>query len=172
MKLDNIMNGKSYFGGPLDPEISSLLEDAANHFSDTGKALSSLLEAREKAPYALAVFFSLYKFYFYKNQLDLAEKTVRESLFEAAYQGGFPVEPALVETTGNPCFLDPSSPHYFYLFSSKALSFILLRQGRIDEAQSLLSELSRLDPSDRVGSSVIRDYLKGATKGASLDSVH
>ena len=89
MKLDNIMNGKSYFGGPLDPEISSLLEDAAIHFSDTGKALSSLLEAREKAPYALAVFFSLYKFYFYKTQLDLAEKTVRESLFEAAYQGDF-----------------------------------------------------------------------------------
>ncbi|MCL4461976.1 MAG: hypothetical protein M1297_09785 [Nitrospirae bacterium] len=65
MRLDNVMNGKSYFGGPLDPEIASLLEDAAIHFSDTKKALSSLLEAREMAPYALAVFFSLYKFYFY-----------------------------------------------------------------------------------------------------------
>ena len=172
MKFDNVMNGKSYFGGALDPEIASLLEDAAVHFADTRKALSSLLEAREKAPYALAVFFSLYKFYFYKNQLELAEKTVRESLFEAAYQGGFPVDATLVETTGNPFFLDPSSPHYFYLFSSKALSFILLRQGRIEEAQALLSELSRLDPSDQVGSSVIRDYLKGATRSTSLDPVH
>lgn len=172
MRFDSVMNGKSYFGGPLDPGISALLEEAAIHFADTRKALLILLEAREKAPYALAVFFSLYKFYFYKNQLDLAEKTVRESLFEAAYQGGFPVDQTLVETAGNPFFLDPSSPHYFYLFSSKALAFILLRQGKIDEAQSLLSELSRLDPTDQVGSSVIRDYLKGAVSRTSFDPVH
>jgi len=106
------------------------------------------------------------------GRLELAEKTVREALFEAAYQGGFPVDADLIETAGNPFFLDPSSPHYFYLFSSKALSFILLRQGRIDEAQSLLRNLSRLDPSDQVGSSVIRDYLKGAMGKTSLDPVH
>jgi len=44
---------------------------------------------------------------------------------------------------------DTLSPQHFYLFSLKALSFILLRQQRRRESDEILAKLNALDPSDR-----------------------
>ena len=55
-----------------------------------------------------------------------------------------------------------NSPAHFYLFSLKALSFILLRQGRIAECRMILDKIEELDPGDLIGASVIRAYAEGA----------
>ncbi len=154
---------KSYFGGAVPPEIECLLGEAASHFADTERALSRLRLALDRKPDSLAVHFSMYKFLFYKNRLGEAEEVVRQALKESARQGGFQDDPSGLLAINLPKqFSDPASPHYFYMFSLKALSFILLRQGKIEESKKILGVLKTLDPSDRTGASVIRDYAHGA----------
>ena len=163
MTENSPFSDKSYFGGAVPPEIEELLGEAAAHFADTERALSCLRLALSRKPDSLAVYFSMYKFLFYKNRLGEAEEVVRQALKEAARQGKFQDDPhALLSGILPKQFSDPASPHYFYLFSLKALSFILLRQGKMEESKTLLDVLKTLDPSDRTGASVIRDYACGA----------
>lgn len=55
------------------------------------------------------------------------------------------------------------SPAHFYLFTLKALSFILLRRNQLDECREVLEKFGELDPHDLVGASVIRAYADGLT---------
>ncbi len=163
MGADTPFSEKSYFGGVVPPEIEDLLGEAASHFAETERAFSCLRQALDMKPDCLAVYYSMYKFLFYKNRLGDAEEVVRRALGEAARQGGFQDDPSgLLAIILPKAFSETASPHYFYLFSLKALSFILLRQGKMEESKKLLDILKSLDPSDRTGASVIRDYAQGA----------
>lgn len=78
------------------------------------------------------------------------------ALGEAARQAGF--DPDWQQATAASCdWSDTFGPQHFYLFSLKALSFILLRQDRGGESEEILAKLEVLDPRDSVGASVIRD---------------
>lgn len=144
----------TFYASGVPPEVGSLLEAAMGSYHDTAKAEALLLKARSEAPESLAVYFSIYKFYFYKGQLAAAEAAVRAALATAARLGGFPDDyPRLTPQTID--WHSHESPQHFYLFSLKALAFIRLRQGDTAACEAILAKLGELDSADTVGGSVI-----------------
>jgi len=149
-----------FYAGTVPPRIGGLLDDAMSAYADTERAEALLRQALCEAPDALPVYFSLYKFYFYKGRLADAEEAARAALETAARQGGFPDAYASLapETTD---WTRHDSPQHFYLFSLKALAFIRLRQGDARGCDEILGKLKELDTADTVGGSVIGSLAAG-----------
>lgn len=152
---------RALYGGAAPPEVAALLEQAMQSYADGERAAALLEQARAQAPGALPVYFSLYKFYFYKGDLVRAENAVRMALNEAATQGGFDADWQHL-TPDCADWQDHAAPAHFYLFSLKALAFIRLRRGATEEANHILDKLEALDPKDSVGGSVIRTFAASA----------
>jgi tetratricopeptide (TPR) repeat protein len=151
---------RDLFGGAASPSVSALLGAAMQSYADTGEAERLLWQAHRASPEALPVYFSLYKFYFYKGDLENAELGARMALLEAARQGGFnPDWHGLSRDTAN--WTHYEGPAHFYLFSLKALAFIRLRRRDAAEARAILAKLAEIDPADSVGASVIRSIAEG-----------
>lgn len=151
---------EAFYASGVPPEVGGLLEEAMGAYHDMPRAEALLLEARNRAPEALAVYFSMYKFYFYKGRLADAEAAVRAALATAARQGGFP-DDYRVLTPETIDWHRHDSPQHFYLFSLKALAFIRLRQGDTPGCEALLGKLGELDSADTVGGSVIGSLAAG-----------
>ena len=149
------------YGGEVPEEIAGLLADAMSRYANTDEAEAKLLEAKKRAPNSLAVFFSMYKFYFYKKRLGDAEAIAREALIEAATQGGF--DPAWENLRADSADWKENAAH-FYLFSLKALAFMRLRQGDETGCAKILGKLDELDRDDSVGASVIREIAQGSNQ--------
>lgn len=130
-------------------------------YADTQLAETLLWQAQKMAPDALPVYFSLYKFYFYKGNLEQAELSARMALLAAAMRGGFNADWHSLQADSAD-WQDYDAPSHFYLFSLKALAFIRLRIGDVTESSAILAKLMEIDPADSVGASVIRSILEGA----------
>ena len=87
--MDSLIPQRVLFGGDAPIEIASLLERAMQSYADGAQAEDLLWQAHHQAPNALPVYFSLYKYYFYKGNLEQAELAARMALVAAAMQGGF-----------------------------------------------------------------------------------
>jgi len=143
-------------GFATPPRIEAILRQAANSYADTTSAEFLLWTALKTDPECLGSYFSLYKFYFYKRMLTDAEEVALLALETAARQGGFNVDWTSLDA--NSCdWHRVDAPQHFYLFTLKALAFMRLRLGRLEESQAILAKLHELDPHDSVGASVIRD---------------
>ena len=159
--MESLIAPRALFGGEAPAEVASLLERAMQSYADGPQAENLLWQAHRQAPDALPVYFSLYKYYFYKGNLEQAELAARMALVAAAMQGGFDADWQHLET--NMCnWTDHASPEHFYLFSLNALAFIRLRCGDATESAAILDKLAELDPGDSVGASVIRSIAEGA----------
>lgn len=144
----------AHYASSVPAGVDEMLEEAMGHYRDTARAESLLTQARDAAPESLSVYFSLYKFYFYKGRLAEAEATVQAALAMAAKLGDFPAD----FTDLNPASCEwhrHDSPQHFYLFSLKALAFIRLRQGDTQACEAILGKLAELDSGDTIGASVI-----------------
>jgi tetratricopeptide (TPR) repeat protein len=153
--MDSLVATRVLFGGEAPAEVAALLEQAMQAHADGSRAEDLLWQAQRQSPGALPVYFSLYKYYFYKGDLEQAELAARMALCAAARLAGFDADwqRLAVEVAD---WADHAAPAHFYMFSLKALAFIRLRRGDTVEAQELLAKLAELDPQDRVGASVIR----------------
>jgi tetratricopeptide (TPR) repeat protein len=143
------------FSAETTPRVAALLAEAAAAQGEDARAETLLKAAWHADPHCLAVYFALYKFYFYRGRLLEAERATLDGLTEAAAQGGFSCDWEQLRT-GSADWTQATGPARFYLFSLKALAFIRLRRGRISEATAILARLAELDPADQVGGSVIR----------------
>ena len=132
-----------------------------NSYADTQQAETLLWQAQRMDANALPVYFSLYKFYFYKGNLEQAELAARMALLAAAMQSGFNADWRGLQADSAD-WLDYDTPAHFYLFSLKALAFIRLRRGDIAESSAILAKMAEIDPGDSVGASVIRSIAEGA----------
>ena len=132
-----------------------------NAYADTQLAETLLWQAQKLAPEVLPVYFSLYKFYFYKGNLEQAELSARMALLAAAMQGGFNADWRSLQIDSAD-WQDYEAPSHFYLFSLKALAFIRLRRGDAMESSAILEKLMEIDPADSVGASVVRSIYQGA----------
>lgn len=143
------------FGGQVSAALNDQLETAASlYYDDPARAEQLLLDTLAQAPEALAVHFSLYKFYFYKQRVADAETIARLAMKTAAASGGFTEDWSQLHVASAP-WGDVNHPAHFYLFSLKALAFMRLRQRDAVEAFRLLEKLRELDAQDQVGWSVI-----------------
>lgn len=159
--MEALAPSRPLFGGETAPEVSELLARAMQSYADTQLAETLLWQAQRKAPDALPVYYSLYKFYFYKRDLENAELSARMALQAAASAGGFDAD-MLALHADSADWSDYATPAHFYLFTPNALAFILLRRGVRDEASAIVDKLIELDPQDTVGASVVRYIAEGS----------
>jgi tetratricopeptide (TPR) repeat protein len=151
---------RAFYAGDVPARASRLLQEAISVYADTARAENLLKQAQREAPEALSVYFSLYKFYFYKGDLERAEQSARQALETAARQGGFSDDyPSLMANTVD--WTRHDGPGHFYLFSLKALAFIRLRRGDKPGCEQILQKLAELDSADTVGASVIGSIAAG-----------
>lgn len=143
------------FGTSILPATNNRLQYAvAARHRDNSEAENLLWEARAEDPTCLPVYFALYKFYANSKKLDRAERAARLALAESARQAGTPADWEKLDASRHKLYA--SEAGLFYLFSLKALGFIKLRRQHFEEAGVILSHLTRLDPEDRCGGSVVR----------------
>lgn len=151
---------RAFYAGTLPARAGSLLDEAMSAYADTARAEALLRQAHREAPDALPVYFSLYKFYFYKGRLADAEQAACMALETAARQGGFAGDFRTL-TADTADWSRHDGPQHFYLFSLKALAFIRLRRGDKEGCELILEKLRELDSTDTVGSSVIGSIAAG-----------
>jgi len=141
--------------GRFDPEEVTIERGNLDH-------LEQMLRHRLAIdPDRLSAYFALYKLLFRQSRLEEAANTALLAIAVSARLGRFSaVWQKLTPDVAD--WADTQSPAHFYLFTMKALSFIRLRQGQIEDCRSLLAKIQELDPNDLVGASVIRSYADGA----------
>ena len=149
-----------YFGDNIPPDVKHVLLEATRVYPDLDATEELLEKAHAMAPGQLEVYYARYKFYFYNKRLTLAEQVAREGLKQAAMQAGFDDDWTNLDchTTD---WLKPDDTERFYLYTLKALGFILMRQERFSESGNVLTKLHELDQLDHVGGSVVMDILRG-----------
>ena len=158
----NLFTGRSsdaFFGGEVPAAARSLLHRAAS--SGPADRAALLWTAQTLAPQCLAIYYTLYKHHAGRREFELAERAAWRGLHEAAAAAGIAadwreVEPPLPPEVGQ------SEAGRFWLFTLKALAFILLRSGRADAARELLRKLDACDPGARIGGEVIATLLDAA----------
>ncbi len=158
--METLDSHRAFYAGTLPAKVGVLLDKAMSAYADTARAENLLEQAHREAPEALPVYFSLYKFYFYKGRLEDAERSARQALETAARQGGFPSDFRLLKADAAD-WSRHDGPEHFYLFSLKALAFIRLRQGDKPGCEEILEKLGELDKADAVGGSVIGSIAAG-----------
>ncbi|MDJ0738508.1 MAG: hypothetical protein QNJ91_02265 [Gammaproteobacteria bacterium] len=158
--LSGLDVGSVHFGFDLDPHVDAWLQSAAACVSAGDASLKALNAARRRAPDQLDVLQALYKYHVYRGDLQQALDIVFQTLIKASIQGGFDRD---WKTLG-PESADwhaKRGPARSFLYGLKALAFIRLRQHDCAGAEDILATLDRLDPTDQVGSGVLRDLLEG-----------
>lgn len=144
------------FGADIAPEVNALLQQAAAAVDNPQRREALLEQAHQRDAEELAVDQARYKFYCYAGRLSEAETVARSALRKAAEQGGF-VDDWQALSSADFLVADADSPQRHYLYGMKALAFIKLRWGQTNQAKTILAELARLDPQDRVGACVVRE---------------
>ena len=144
------------FGVNIPSHINAYLQKAVAAYDDSDTAESLLWQAQKLDPDQLEVYVALYKFYFYKNRIEEAEAVVLQALKQSAELGGFDADWNILAPSSTNWY-SIENPQRLYLYALKALSFIRLRQSDVEGAESILTKLRELDPTDQVGGSVLQE---------------
>ena len=144
------------FGGEVRADVKAVIEAAKQAPPD---AKSSILwTAQALAPDALPVYYLLYKLHSNRRELVEAERAARLGLAHAGGQAGLPMDPS--ELLGcepkPPAEVDfaENGAARFWLFTLKALAFISVRSGKVEDAEQFLAWVTACDPGHSVGSDV------------------
>lgn len=164
LELANFADGA--LGAGLSPQVSSLITQASVLHQQPQKALALLEQAQAGAPRHPAPLIALYRFYFYGHQLEKARAVGEDALAIARTALGpdFGDEPPPEEATRHDAAVR------FYLFALKGLAYLNMRLGAMESAYTLLKELRRLDPNDRVGGAVLLHVLLRHQNGDTYDT--
>jgi len=142
--------------GPDGDTIRALLDaplDLRHGWSRTERLID---DARHALPARLELDIAMYKLHAYSGRLESAEELILSTLERAAAAAGFAADAAALDPT-EARWLPATGPTRIYLYSLKALGFVRLRREDLSGALSALEALDRLDPTDQVGGSVVRD---------------
>ena len=149
-------------GGALPPAVAADLQSAAATYHLSEVAESYLSQAYARAPEHPAVHIALYRFYFYKKRLDEALNVAQRCLTKTAIDLGLPVDwreiaadHAVFATHADNFAAAPR----FYLFTLKACAYLNMRLGELAQGTALVAKLMALDPSDKLGGTVLRGIL-------------
>jgi tetratricopeptide (TPR) repeat protein len=148
------------FGGGLSPEVEDLLHQAGQSYDQAETALAHLREARRLAPNHAAVLIGLYRFFFYKGRLAEALEIARSCLLRAAIDNSLPLDWRMVRP-GQAAFASFDAPlARFFMFVLKGYAYLNMRLGEIEEGRAAVLKLLELDPSDKVGATVLLTVLE------------
>jgi tetratricopeptide (TPR) repeat protein len=146
-------------GGMLPPEVKALLDAAAAAYGQDEVAEAHLRRAVALAPEHPAVHIGLYRFYFYKNRLDEALGVGLACLAKAARDNGLPADWREVRLEQADFSNFAAVLPRFYLFTLKGCAYLSMRLGQLETGEAMVDKLTELDPSDRLGGSVLRGVL-------------
>lgn len=143
------------FGLHIAPEIKALLQQAlyASSFDDK-RAEQRLWHAQQMHPRQLEIYIVIYKFYLHRGRLAEAHQTLRQAMAAAAEAGGFPADWMVLHANTTE-WRGAEIPQRVYLYSLKALGFILLRMGGVDESYRILEKCYEIDPGDQPGAGAV-----------------
>lgn len=151
-------NGRMAFGD-VPEHIDEKLQEAVKARSDPAACEALLWEAHRLGPRVLPVFYALYKLYFNRKRFADAERVAMIGLDAAAREGGYAGDWRSLRADSADWAKE--GPPRFTLFTLKALAFIGLRSGRVEEASAILAKLAEIDPQDQVGYGVIAALARG-----------
>lgn len=162
-------------GGPLPFEMSAPAEAllgrdlpaaaeaelclAALAYQSDDEAERHLDRARALAPDHPAVLIGFYRFYFYKSRLEDALVIARLCLLKAARDNALDPDWRRVEADDADFGSYDAVLPRFYLFTLKTYAYLKLRLGHLEEGRDAALKTVALDPTDKVGASVLLDML-------------
>ena len=159
------MLAAALLGHGLPANAERELRLAGLAYQNDAVAEGHLWQARALAPDHPAVLIGFYRYYFYKNRLEEALAVARVCLLKAARDNALDPDWRRVEaedaTFGS---YDAPLPR-FYLFTLKAYAYLQLRLGYLAEGREAAQKAIALDPTDKVGASVLLDVLARAGMG-------
>ncbi|GAB6140610.1 hypothetical protein JCM14076_13390 [Methylosoma difficile] len=146
--------------------VKELIADAAEKYA-SGDAELPLLQAYFKAPNSLNVLVALNRFYYYQHRLEDALAATQKALAVIRPLVDFPddwrqLQLAHLQTAPVKLLTQVR----LYLFTLKAIGFLLMRLERLDESQAIFEKLVALDSKDRIGAQALLDLLLQCRKEA------
>ena len=150
-----------YFEESLPPGVEALLQEAGGLYGE-GRAEPPLLEALARAPESLNVLVAAYRFYYYQHRLEEALKIAGQALAITARRLDIPLDwKLLAEEHVGKVGSAAMALLRFHLLSLKAEAYLLLRLGRRDESQAILTKLVALDEKDRLKAKEMLEFAEG-----------
>jgi tetratricopeptide (TPR) repeat protein len=147
------------FGVGLPAEAERHLREAALSYHSSDIAEQHLFEARRLAPSHVAVLIGLYRFYFYKNRLEETLEIARTCLIRAAIDNSLPLDWREVKPGDAEFASYEAVMPRFFMFVLKGYAYLQLRLGEYEEGREAATKLMELDPSDKVGASLLLSVL-------------
>jgi tetratricopeptide (TPR) repeat protein len=149
---------RRYYGGDLPAEAERALHAVGLCWEDEKASEAHILRALEIAPDHLAVHYGAYKFYYYRRRLSDALPHVEAWVAEAIRRNGLPSDWRDVRSE-HADFTDFDSDPRLFLFSLRAMGWLLARLGRIEEGREALEKVAALDPKDQIRARRLIDIL-------------
>lgn len=131
----------SWYDVPED--IKNLLVLASENWENTAESQKYVNEALAKAEDNIDVLVGSYRFFFYKNNPEMAIKIAEKVAQKLKQENNLPdewekVQPILVERKNEP-------PIRMYLNAYAAQGFLLARLGKIEEAKEITERVKQID---------------------------
>jgi len=146
---------EALLGVGLPAEAQKHLDLAATLYDRDAIALDHLRQAELVAPGHPAVLIGLYRFFFYKGRLSECLEVCLICLSEAAQYNNLADDWHQVQSSdASFSSYDDMMPR-FYLFVLKGYAYLQMRLGNLDEGLAAVMKLLELDPSDKIGATLL-----------------
>lgn len=140
---------------PLCFQAAHELAQADRAYQESHRAEAHLRRALAIAPEHIEVWVGLYRFYFYRGEFEEALTWAERCLERTARELGLPPEWSQIAADERDFSdFDAAKPRFF-LFALKAWGYLQMRLGRLELGRAAVAKVLELDPSDRVGASVL-----------------
>ncbi len=150
-----------YFDEPLSERVVALLNQAAENYGSVAGE-RDLLRAWFMAPESLSVLVAMYRNYYYQHRLDDAAEVARRALAVSGGSIDFPADWRQLQFHHlSKAVVVSMSMVRFYLLALKALGYLQLRMGNIEEGRQMLQTVVALDSSDRLGAGTLLEVIGG-----------
>lgn len=158
--IDDSVLAQAVLGGGLPDEAEYHLWEAGKSYHQDAVAEDHLRKAQALAPDHTAVLIGFYRFYFYKGRLAEALQVAQTCLKKAGRDNNFATDWREVRP------VDAEFGRYedvlarFFLFTLKGYAYLQMRLGNLEEGRAAALKLLELDPSDKVGATVLLEVLE------------
>jgi tetratricopeptide (TPR) repeat protein len=152
-------------GAGLPPDAEKHLDAAAQLYADGDAALEQLRAAEAIAPSHPAVLIGLYRFYFYKGRLAECLEIAHACLAEAAQLNNLAGDWREVQSGDAEFGSYEAMIPRFFLFVLKGYAYLHMRLGNLDEGLTATMKLLELDPSDKIGATVLLEVHQRLEQG-------
>lgn len=160
MQIRDLFDDFPLSGNDVVPlELQQLLKTSLDVMDDWERVDKLLQEAREKLPGRYEISVALYKMYAYSNRFDQALGLINEVICDCANECKINID-WRKQNINSHHWQNASGAERAYLYSLKAMGFVLLRKGELDLSLEVLKKLQELDPQDQVGGSVLLEVVE------------